>query len=751
MKSFRQLFRQPIKLIAGLVLMTMAAAVVCICVGQALAARNTAKELDKQFTTVALPKGEGGFDENGYVRKEIQLPAKLPEWLEEVAQSNPEIVKTVANHGLLSASIPELTPLNYTHGPFISEHYSEGNRRFYRYDPETDGRPYSSAMFVITLDEVPEAVELFVDNRFTLDQARSAKNFGTQQLFLDWAVELGDNIRSAGYTVTLSGTITEVVSLQEGFRDPTGMTARLELSFPTLGNYEALNLEAGQSYLVYGMDYYDEDWALRGHLADKRGNNIVIDEFDPRSLHYYITEEELNSPTLPNTATVARYTVTIKSAQDSDDGKPEIIALELTAAEVNQINAVSMTLWKNFRYISVEPEDRTYWSSYVDRRNNVTYKDHNGEEHIISWEEFTKRYKIPNITRLNGSVEEFLQSEEGKPWREALERDKVNHHAFAVLGSDKAMHLGWFAQQEAKITQGRDITDTEAANGAKVCIIHEQVALANGLALGNTVTLNLYRGDNCLPFQGLRDNSGDPLMPSADFYFTTTPIQETAEYTIVGLWNGPDLWPDISLNEFSLSPNTVIVPKSSVQTEWEHPDSILYNATILHNGKIQDFQTLSRQAGLYPGLTFFDQGYTELVGNFHEFEQLAQQVLIVGSVVYTVILLLFLLLYPGFQGKTAAIMQSLGASAGKRFAHVMLSTMAIIAPATILGGGLGLALWQTVTDALKTSADTTVALQLPTNGLLLIALAQFLLAMLLTAIIAAWIARPRGMSKRTRK
>ena len=57
MKSFRQLLRQPIKFIAGLVLMTMAAAIVCICVGQSLAATNTAEQLDKQFTTVALVKG----------------------------------------------------------------------------------------------------------------------------------------------------------------------------------------------------------------------------------------------------------------------------------------------------------------------------------------------------------------------------------------------------------------------------------------------------------------------------------------------------------------------------------------------------------------------------------------------------------------------------------------------------------------------------------------------------------------------
>ena len=152
MNTVKQMLRQPIKFIAGLILMTVAAAILCICVGQALAARHTAKELDDQFTTVALVKGDGGIDENGYLKSEVRIPVEMREWLEEMDQSDSEIVKTVAEHGFLSASIPELTPLNYTQGGFIAECFHGGNHLFYIYDPETDGRPYSSAMLVITLE-----------------------------------------------------------------------------------------------------------------------------------------------------------------------------------------------------------------------------------------------------------------------------------------------------------------------------------------------------------------------------------------------------------------------------------------------------------------------------------------------------------------------------------------------------------------------------------------------------------------------
>ena len=751
MKSFRQVIRQPMKFIAGLILMTVAAAIVCVCVGQALAARSTAIELEKQFTTVVLPKGEGRIDANGVRHTPVEPSGDFLTWLEEMAQTQPEIVKSVETHGLLSASIPELDPLNYTQGGYIDEKYTLGDRSLYRYGPQYDGRPYSGAMFVITLDEISEPVELLAERGDTVVLPKTAKDFASPEFFYNWLVEMEEtgDLATVGYIVTLSGTITDVISLQKGFRDPTGMTARLSISLPTVEWLNALELEVGQSYLVYGMDYYDEDWAFRSHLADKRGNNLSIDAFDPSQLHLYYAKEDLNQPDFPHSKIAGKYTVTLSGAQDSDEGIPVQVQLSLTAGEINRINAVSMTLWKSLKYISYEEyANINQTAPYVDRRKDVTYRDQNGEEITMTWEEYTKRYQIPTFVKLEGSVEDFLQSEEGAPWREALERDEVNHHAFAVLGTNKTMSLGWFAQQEAKITQGRDITDEEAAIGARVCLIQEDVALANGLHIGDTITLNYYRGDNGLPYQGLRDNTGDLLMPSADFYFSTTPILETAEYTVVGLWKGPDTWPDLALNEFSLSPNTVIVPKTSVQTEWEYPNSVLYTSAILNNGSMTQFKRLARQAYFHADYACFDQGYKELVGNFHDFEELAIQMLIVGMVVYAVILLLFLLLYPGAEGKTVWTMESLGVPRWKRFGHVINSAVGIAAPATILGGGLGMALWQTVVDALQTTVESAVVLQLDPTMLISLALAQLALVLALTAVLAVFISAPRGISRK---
>ena len=81
----------------------------------------------------------------------------------------------------------------------------------------------------------------------------------------------------------------------------------------------------------------------------------------------------------------------------------------------------------------------------------------------------------------------------------------------------------------------------------------------------------------------------------------------------------------------------------------------------------------------------------------------------------------------------------------------MLSSAVVVAPATALGGGIGMLLWQSVLDALQASAETTIALQLESATLLLITLAQFALGMALTAIIAAWVITPKRLAKRRAK
>jgi len=734
MKTVKQMMRQPLKTITGIVLMTLAVAILCVCIGQSFAAKTTAESLNNRFTTIAIPAGLQKVDEL-VIKPSVTLPDDLRLWLEETAEEHPDVVKGIMKQGILSAYIPGLTPLNYTQGKYIADEFTSGNFAFHFFEPDPYGTPYSCAMFVITLEEISEPIAN--TEKYTVEKELQASDFSSYAEYQEYLKNVKEEIVTVGYTIKIRGTITNVVSMQEGFRDPTGMIARLSMTVPTLEQIEKMNLIPGQQYLVYGTDYDDEDWAFRGLLAHEGYQNPTqIDSFDMSQLKI-LTEEELKaySSYPPYNMPFARYG-----------------SLLLTKTEYERVNAISMTLSTPVSLLQYE-EIRDEAGNLLELREVTTskYTDLNGEEITVDYDDYIQRYTIPTITQLNGSVEDFLKTDEGVLWNAALERDAINNSAFAVIGVERLGYMADFARQNAQIVEGRDFTEEETADGVRVCVIHEALASANDLQIGDTITTNFYQTDAALPYQSNRNQKRGLLNPSASLYFDTTSYTETAEYTIVGFYRTNELWCDVSENEYGFSPNTIFVPVTSVQTPMEYGNSVLFTTPVIHNGQLEAFRELVGKAGYSERFVYHDQGYSMIASNFHNYEALEEQVLVVGISVYAVILLLFLLLYPRSQGKVVATMESLGVSIGKRFAHVVLSAIVVVAPATLLGGALGMMLWQSVVSALKASVETTVSLQIELSTLLLIALAQFVLAMMLCAIISACVIAPKGLSARRAK
>lgn len=723
MKTLKQLARQPIKSLSRLLLITLAVAVLCTCVGQAWAAKITAENLDHQFSTIALPTAS-----HNYLWATLSLPEDLMEWLSEMEETHPDIVKDVAQHRFLSAYVPEMTPLNATQEDWIGLVRTTGNYHYYGYVPAPNGRPYCSAMLVITLEEISEPRENTIS--YTVEEKRSLEDFLTAEEYLAWNNSVGKETVTDSFSVKLKGTITDVVSLAEGYRNPVGMFARLTLTVPTLEALEQFDLEVGQQYIVYGMDYYDQDWALHGWYSyEGHENPKDLGEYDPSSLRM-LTEEDIQ-----------RY-------KENGNYRQQVAyykGLTLTQYELNQLNTITMSLEMPLSMIKYEEirEGENGKLLQLLPKTTVTYTDASGQEITLTNEEYTQRYSIPTIAKLSGSVEDFLSSEDGAAWLTALEYDAVNHQSFLTLGVDKLSYLTNFANGKSRVVAGRDFTAEELASGARVCIIQENLAAANGLKIGDTITANFYHTDYGLPYQVISDNV---LTPSATFYFGDD-FAEMAEYTIVGFWRDLDLWPDVAFNEYAFTPNTIFVPQTSVQTAMEHSNSILFTTPIIQNGKLEDFKILVNQAGFAGRFISFDQGYATIAKNFHNYEELGKRVLLAGAAIYVILLGLYLLLYPGMQKKTVRTMESLGMPFGKRFEYVMVVSLVIFVPATVIGVLLGTILWDKVVAALQASAEAATALQLPLSALVIVGIAQFVLALVLNAILALVIAAPRRMSR----
>ena len=510
--------------------------------------------------------------------------------------------------------------------------------------------------------------------------------------------------------VILRGPILSVVGLQEGFNDPEGrLTAHVTLSLPNAAALKELNLKTGQRCLVYTTEYYDSDWCARSQACKAvETGEITIEEMDPTKL-YFLTEEAGSISEVPDPLyyQVAYYM----------DGTDFLILMNCDL--------------DGFRAVNLPAENPAVMPEYTGQEGSEVYT-------------------VPTVAVLTGSVEEFLASEEGEAWREMLEMIEVNSHAFPVMGVTRLNAVPSFNRGVAEVQEGREFTTAELEKGANVCILSQTVAELAGLTVGDTITLNYYQNDENLPFQKSLSEGYGAQNPTAAMYFEkTTPFAGEAEtYTIVGLYRLDNAWGHPSDNLYSFTPNTIFVPQKSVKSEMEFSEVLQFGTIQLKNGSIEEFTEAMFEAG-YPYLyEFYDQGYTLVMENLQNYSAIARQAMTIGIVVWAMVVLLFLVIFPARQGSAIARMGSLGTTRAQKMGHVLVSALGILAPGTVIGAGTGILLWETVVGGLTgaVAVDLDLSLNVPMIGL--IALAQLAAAMAAVAVMALVMTRERSLMKK---
>ncbi len=727
MKLIRQIFRQPLKFLFGVLVVALAVSILCVSLGQSIAANKTEAAMEYNFTTVALLTTKYNYTEMmltdlkgnlvPYRRWDQTLHADIQDWIRNTVETRTDLVKTVSNPGLASAYISELAPDNITHHPY--QNPMRGTKESIKHHRMEAKPSYSTAMLEIVLDKVEEPWNSVSDG-ITED--------GTEV-----SVELSAEVE-------LVGTVKSVVCLDEGYDDPTGRRIYLTLTLPDMESLEALDLEPGKRYLVYGSNYLDGDWALRGdisyHVSSKLGTNVNLEALDPDGFYYY-GEETIRSNAAQNPYDYAIGTYTHNGC-----------TIMVDKSEIKNLNAVSITAEDKSAFGNselIEHANGSYFRITWDR----WITGENGSPVQITQEEYRRRYEIPTIAELEGSVSDFLQSEDGQLWAKQIEYMKVNNQAFPVIGVDKLGYVTNFAQETARVVAGRDFTQEELDSGAKVCILAETLAAANGLSVGDTISPRFYNYDWDSPHQEFISESYGVVNPSAYTYTANTEFAgEAQEYRIIGLYRQDNAWGDVCENLYSFTPNTVFVPKSSVSSDMDYGNQAFFQTLILKNGTVEEFRSIVDEAG-YEGLfVYYDQGYTEISQSVHDYKTVAQRALLVGSIVYGAILVLFLFLFPGSQRKTLSTMNALGAPRKYKIAQIFMSGIGILIPGTAIGVAMGARLWQRVTAALTESAGIAITLEMDITALIIIALGQLALASLLTAALSIPMTRDTGIAKR---
>ncbi len=718
MKTIKQLLRQPLKTLAGVLMVALAAAVLCVCVGQSIMAGRTEAAIEYRFNTVALLGGDARYvnrDEIIVVPGIGEIPVhissnELAPWvvdfISSVMEQHPEVGKTVSNPGLASAYLPELTADN------VSHHFSHSPYLGIRETAPT----YACAILEITVTEIGEPHTVVAEGKLEDGTAVSVER----------AVNL-----------SVSGTVERVLSLESGYRDPTGDPVRLTLKLEKTGDGEAqklldaLDLEVGGRYLVYTSHYQDGEWLLKSMIADDlsyyEGENVDWREID--------TDKILPKAYMSSSEYPYYYPYKHSSAYLTEE------QMQLKDAAVITVRDLAL----DGSYTRIYHDNGSYPT--VDYTRYVT--DKAGDQIKISEEEWLARYSVPTMARLEGTAEAFLASEEGAQWRQYLEYTNINHHAFPIIGVEKLGYIADFAKENARIIQGRDFTAEELAAGAKVCILSELVAQINGLEVGDTISPQFYNCDDNDPNQDFISQGKGVTNPWAyKFTGNTEFAGEPEEYTIVGIYRQNNAWGDLRDNTYSFTPNTIFVPYGSVTADMDHSELELFQTLVLHNGTVPEFRALAEAAEVDDLFSYYDQGYTLFIENMTAYRKIADQAVAVGLGVCGVILVLYLLLFPGSQGRTLTTMTALGAKRGQKLRQIILSSAGILLPGSLVGLGVGILLWDKLVAWLAEGAGSTLTLEMDPWVLAAVALAQLALALVLTALLALPMSGHRGIQKR---
>lgn len=683
MRSAAQMVRQPLKTLSGIILVALAVAILCVCVGQASAAANMRAAMEESYHTVALPT-------NKYQTGSI--PQEVLDWIDKTVEENPDVILSDSHAGLASAYIPELHPDNYIRYVRPSSAVDSTNQNLL---PETTGAPYTCAMLEITLTKV------------TLQELQE----------------------SGGAVVVLKGTVENAVGLEQGYNDPTGYGVSVSLYIPDQDRMVELvnSLEIGQRYLTYGVDYVDRDWILRSSIAeDESGGGsgdgysasalegFVVEEFTPENLFFINGETEEEWQALIDSGNALKNVAYYRQDYIKEDGTPDYYLAVFTAWEmVQSYHKVSYTLWD--------------------------FSEGTGNE----------KDQTPTIVKLEGTAEEFLASEEGALWAQALYDLQISNQSFPVVAVDDLMYIGEFATQDTAIVEGRDFTQEELDSGARVCVISDILAQRNGLSVGDVITAQFYDIDWDSPIQSYISQNQGVINPTARFFTSNTAFSgEPVEYTIVGLYSQRAVWDTTAENLYAFTPNTIFAPKASVSGEMDYSYMGMFRTLVLKNGSMAEFQALLSAGGVESLFECCDQGYSDLVDNLYSYDLIADQALRIGLIVYSVVILLYFLLFPTRQGKSIDTMSSLGATRWERLVHINVSGLVILIPGSVIGVAAGIALRQEVIDALTKTAAVALPLEMDIGSLMVIGAGQLALTAVLTGLISIPMSRNKSLMKR---
>ncbi len=637
MKTIRQLLRQPMKTIMGILLAALAAAVLCISVGQSISAGQIQQQVTDHYSTQAIPS--------------IAYTKEADTWAVQYARENPEVVTRVSSPGLISGYLPETVPDSYTTHLGLQKSLNENH--LYSSSPEYVTE-YGHAVLEFRLDQIGDVTQ-------------------------DYRI--------------LRGTILQVIEMNETHTDPTGYNVQIHW----YGN--DVELEIGGTYLLYTDSYTDLDWKLRSGQSQQldglsqimepqpADRLSILDAYDVQNLYFGAAEGRYALSTERVGSLTAKYEISYLSGGETRTSE-ETEILQITERDLYSFRTV---------FCTVERAD---------------------------------------LVSLESDARVFLDSPAGAAWQKALSELEVNNHAYPFLGVDSLMDIQAYTDNALSFPQGRAFTEEELSQGVKVCLISAELAELNGLKVGDIISPRFYERDPDLG-AGITEGFG-VINPLANPYDSETcRLAEAESYTVVGIYQQEIVRESVDRNLYTFTPNTIFVPKASVEAEMDHSHMGLFRTFHLVNEMAGTFSQAAEAAGFGQAFVLNDHDYSAIESGLDAYSGNIWKMLAVGVGAYILLLGLLMVLFPGQQGKILRTMDSLGARRSARIRHILVSNLFMFLPGSALGIWAGAFLWDEISNGLLEGASE--ALQVEVQPELLIGVGAVHIIVLIAIVLGCGI------------
>ena len=685
MNPMHQLTRRPVKAAFGALLLALAGVILALSGGQFWAAVQTRAGVEETYTTVAVVTGGKRqlVSSGDIVYEDIGPTYEANEFLKEATQKGWSIIRGQATMGLAGGYSPKLTPLT----TFYQMDVDSSDTRI---DNDEDV-PYNFAILEIEITEVGE------------ERVYYPREYDTGAFF-NWVV---------------SGKVLGVQAMSGDWNDPTGRNANFYLQITGESDAAGKALQAGQRILVFTHNYRDLDFEQRCLIAEDL--RLSGYEVDPRSL-------DIENNMIRYADRTTAITITDGEGNPWPDDAPlykDPVTGNESTIDLRRLNTIAFNV----------DDCSQPWTLYDEQWNVEEQKWEWTVQRVIP---FDTDYDLASFTILPEGVtaEEMIAS--SPTWQKAMESVRVNSHSVPVLAVNHLEALADFAAGTTMVTQGRSISQKEYDSGAAVCLVSESLARENGLNVGDVLPLSLYEYDQDLRYSYIHEYN-----PRPSCYLPDQGFQQETEYTIIGLYRQSNEW---VTTPTSFTPNSVFVPEKSVTCQTVTGNYGVWSSLILQNGTIDQMEARLEENELGGAVTYYDQGYSDIVESLDGYTRVSRTVLLVGLALWAVVLAAYCVLLPMQESKTALRMWTLGAKRRDIAGQIWTPSALMALAGTIIALAVSIPGMSWATDKIQALTGSDLTLKVSVGQTVALCAAALAITLAVIALVSVSTAR-RGIRK----